>query len=81
MTTISEARLAIQNYLSAMNLSPYNVMITGFNTEESKWTIDGQFQSGFVGETFTFTVTYDPLTRIVSKFNITGKQSGVRDAV
>lgn len=70
MTTIADARLAIQEYLVEMNLSPYEVRITSYDATKQVWIIQGQFQAGFLGDILAFNALFDPQSNVINKLDI-----------
>ena len=72
VATIQQARNAVYQYLQQMNHSPNSLNITSFDTERTPWRIEGQFQNGFMGDTYSYEADFDPTTHFIKKLTITG---------
>lgn len=72
MATVTEAKSAVNSYLSEMGLSPSSLKIISFDSEKDDryWLLEGKFQEGFMGSYYEFSAKFDPLTRNVSKMDV-----------
>ena len=72
MTTISDAKSAVWNYLLDMGMSPSDVKITSFDSEKKDeyWELEGDFQNGFMGNPYKFSANFNPSTKTVSKMKV-----------
>lgn len=73
MSTITEVRNAIYNYIVEMNLNPYDMVITYIEDKGTYSHIIGQFQRGFLGDSYKFEAKYDGVKRSLLYFTILGK--------
>lgn len=72
MTSIIDAKSAVNHYLSEMGLSPSSLKIISFDAEKDDlvWLLDGKFQEGFMGSYYKFNAKFDPVTKTVSKIDV-----------
>ena len=72
MTTITDAKEAVYNYLTEMELSPTDLKIISFDAEKEQfsWFLEGKFRGGFMGSHYTFNVKFDPLTNNITKMDV-----------
>lgn len=72
VATIQQAREYVYKYLQMMNRNPTSLNISSFDTDKMPWLIEGEFQSGFLGDTYTYEARFDPGTHLITKFKVTG---------
>ena len=77
MRSMGEIKSILMSTLNDMGYNPYNLLIKSFETEtqDNTWNIEGEFRGGYMGDTFSFQVKYDPHTDGISKFKISGGSS------
>lgn len=69
---LDTAKKTITNFLQIMGHSPYSLIMNKVDTESTLnyWIIEGNFQSGFMGQQMKFSCKYDPTNNSASKVEV-----------